>query len=93
MKLGRQVAIASLAVVAAFGVAGCRNPPSAKTVALEVLATLDLPDDVEECMRLKIDAYPQDQLQEIADAAAEGDPSGVEGMQEFQDDLAACNER
>ncbi len=93
MKL-RSVAIASLALVGAFGVAGCRNPPSAQRVALEMVETLDVDESVKACMRDKIqNDYTAELLQEIGDAAAEGQTQGVEALQGFEDDLADCNRR
>ena len=93
MKL-RSVALASLALAGAFGVAGCRNPPSAQRVALEVVETLDVDESVKACMREKIENdYTTEELQDIAEGAAEGQTQGVEALQRFEDDLADCNER
>ena len=94
MKFGRSARIASLALVAVLGVGACSNPPSAQRVALEMVETLDVDDAAKACMREKIENdYTSDQLQDIADGAADGQPQDVEALQQFEDDLAACNER
>ena len=93
MKL-RSFAIASLALVGAFGVAGCQNAPSAERVALEVVETLDVDEAVKACMRDKIENdYTTEELEEIGEAAAEEQAQGLEALQRFEDDLASCNER
>ena len=89
MKFGRPARIASLVLVAVLGVAACSSPPSAKRVALEMVDTLDVSDDVKQCMIDEIETYSTDELQAIADAADGGNASGLD---QFEADLAACNE-
>ena len=89
MRSGRPARIASLVLVAVLGVAACSNPPSAKRVALEMVDTLEVTDDVKQCMRDEIETYSTDELQAIADAA---DGGNADALDQFEADLAACND-
>jgi hypothetical protein len=83
---------ALVAVVAIAGLAACTSTPSARRVALDVIETLDADESVKECMRGKVEAYSQDELQAIADGAAESPPDAaqVEALEQFEADLAEC---
>jgi hypothetical protein len=80
-----------LALVALVGLSACASTPSARRVALDVVESLDVPDDVKECMRDSIEAYDQDELQDIAEQADAGLAEGTAAMSRFEADLAACN--
>jgi chorismate mutase len=90
-RRSRSVAVASLALVAVLGASACSSSPSAKRVALETVETLDVPEPVKECMRVKIEEeYTQEQLEDIAQGAASGDQADLESLGVFQADLQRC---
>lgn len=80
-----------IALVVAAGLAsGCISTPSAKRVALDAVETLSVDPEVKQCMIDKIDGYSEDEIQEIGDAAAEGNRDAIEDMTRFEADLRAC---
>jgi hypothetical protein len=83
---------AALAVVAiaAIGLTGCNSAPSAKRVALDTIETLDISDAAKDCMTLKVEEYPEEDLDQIAELAAEGNAEGVADLARFEQDLASC---
>jgi hypothetical protein len=83
-----------LVVLAAVGgLTACRSTPSARRVALDVVDTLPVSESVKKCMRTKVEAYPEEDLQAVAKGAAKDppDPDSKEALDKFEADLAACN--
>lgn len=83
----------SLAVAALAGAAltACSaSPPPAGELAIEVIDTLDVPEDVKQCMRDEVAEFGEATLDEMAGLAADGDSRGLERMEEFQAALASC---
>jgi outer membrane murein-binding lipoprotein Lpp len=83
--------------------AGCgSSAPSVKRVALEVVETLDATPEQRECMREKVEAYSNDQLEAMVPVDDEGNaieidfrdptsiPDATPELQQFVDDLRAC---
>lgn len=85
---------ARLLVAAAVGgvalTACSTSPPPASELAIEVIDTLDVSEDVKQCMRDEVADFGDEALQEMADLAANGDTRGVAGMEEFEAALAGC---
>lgn len=73
MNAGRSSRVLAAVAVAVLGLTACVSTPSAKRVALDVVETLDVSDSVKACMRDVIDEYDADELEDIAEAAADGD--------------------
>ena len=80
-------------LVAVGGLTACRSTPSARRVALDVVDTLPVSESVKECMRTKVEAYPEDDLQAVAKGAAKDPPDEASEAElaKFEADLAACN--
>jgi len=83
--------------------AGCgSSAPSVKRVALEVVETLDATPEQRACMREKVEAYSNDQLETMVPVDDEGNaieidfrdptsiPDATPELQQFVDDLRAC---
>lgn len=83
--------------------AGCgSSAPSVKRVALEVVETLDATPEQRECMRERVDAYSNDQLEAMVPLDGEGNaieidfrdptsiPDATPELQQFVDDLCTC---
>ena len=83
----------SLAVAVVAGVAltacGATAPPAGE-LAVEVIDTLEVGEDVKQCMRDEVAEFGESTLEEMAKLASEGDSRGVEGMEECQAALAGC---
>jgi hypothetical protein len=95
----RRVVSACLAVLAAGALGACSSTPSNPTVVREVIESLQLPDDQEQCMLDKLENdYTDDQINQIADDNEDWDPAGQgdtpadasEGMQLFIEDFHEC---
>ncbi len=84
----RSLAVAVLAG-AALTACGATAPPAAE-LAIEVIDTLEVDEDVKQCMRDEVAEFGEATLDEIAKLASEGDSRGLEGMEEFQAALAGC---
>jgi hypothetical protein len=84
-----------LVVLAAIGgLAACNSTPSARRVALDVIETLPVSDEVKECMRTKVEEdYSQDEIQAFAEGSDETpqDPEAKAALDRFEADLADCN--
>ncbi len=83
-----------LIVLAAIGgLTACNSTPSARRVALDVIETLPVSESVKECMRVKVEGYDQDTLEDFAKGAAEDppDPAAQEALDAFEADLESCN--
>ena len=80
-------------LVAVGGLTACNSTPSAKRVALDVIDTLPVTDEVKECMRVKVEAYSEDEIKAFAEGADEDppDPESQEALDQFEADLADCN--
>jgi hypothetical protein len=81
------------------GLSGCISTPGAQRVALDAVDTLDqvdgagnpvVTDEQKDCMRAVILDYRDDQLQEMGDAAADGDADAIEELTVFESRLRAC---
>ena len=66
-----------------LGGTACSTPPPARLVALEMIATLDQPDEVKACMTAKVEAMTEEEVAAIATA----DQLTLDG---FSADLAGC---
>jgi hypothetical protein len=66
-----------------LGGTACSTPPPARLVALEMIATLDQPDEVKACMTAKVEAMSEEEVAAIAAA----DQLTLDG---FSADLAGC---
>jgi hypothetical protein len=84
VNLRRPLIVAAVALVS---LSACASTPSAKRVALDVVDTLEVSDTVKDCMRERIEAYDQDDLQDIAELADDGDAAQ---LTQFENDLRAC---
>ena len=62
-------------------------------MALDVIDTLPVTDEVKECMRVKVEAYPEDDLEDVAKGADKDppDPESQAALDKFEADLAECN--
>ncbi len=80
----RLVITAVAVLVGAVGAAGCSNPPPARLVALEMIATLDQPDSVKDCMTAKVEAMTELEVEAIASS---DDPMVLDG---FSATLGEC---
>jgi hypothetical protein len=89
-RLHRSSVALAVAAIAAVGLAGCNSTPSAKRVALDTIETLDISEEAKDCMTVKVEEYPEEELEQIADLAADGNPEGVAGLAQFEEDLATC---
>ena len=79
------------AVLAGVALAACSaTAPPAAELAVEVIDTLEVDEDVKQCMRDEVAEFGESTLDEMAKLASEGDSRGVEGMDEFQAALAGC---
>ncbi len=76
------------------GLTACNSTPSAKRVALDVIETLPVSDEVKECMSQKVEQdYTQDEIQAFAEGSDETppDPDSEAALAKFEADLDACN--
>jgi hypothetical protein len=94
------VAAASLAVVLTLSACGASAPP-ARELADEMIDTLDVDDDVKDCMHQQVedfrlsdeDAQGFNDLDDVAAKAAEGQERAIQIMDDFENALASCNGR
>jgi hypothetical protein len=77
-----------VAVAALVSLTACASTPGAKRIALDVVDTLDASPAVKDCMRERIEAYDEDDLQDIAELANDGDATQ---LTQFENDLRACS--
>jgi hypothetical protein len=78
--------IVSTGVLAACGA----SAPPADELAIEVIDSLDVSESVKECMRAEVDKFDEDELDQIAAAADDGDAEGLAGIAAFQAALEDC---
>ena len=85
----------AVAAVAALG--ACSSPPSAKAVALDMVKSLDLPAEQEECLVAKLETYSADDLDQLGEANVSIDfgaedpvAQGDAEYQRFVADLESC---
>jgi hypothetical protein len=79
--------IVSTGVLAACGA----SAPPADELAIEVIDSLDVSESVKECMRAEVGTFAEDELDQIAAAANDGDAEGLADMAAFQAALEDCN--
>ena len=88
------VAVLSLGFLTACGT----SPPPARELAIEMIDTLDVSEDVKACMRDEVEAFRlsdedaqgfQD-FDDVANKAAEGQERAIQIMNDFQAALASC---
>ena len=74
------------------GLTACNSTPSARRVALDVIDTLDVTESVKECMRTKVEAYTEDEIEAFAEGADKKppDPDSQAALDKFEAELAAC---
>ena len=88
----------ALAALAVLGLGACTSEPGPRTVAREIVETLDVDDDVKACMTERIDTYSDGTLDAIGDqpenadfSSANPDDEGITAeLREFIDDLQSC---
>lgn len=81
----------AVVVVATGALTACgASPPPAQLLATEIVGTLDVSDEVKDCMLDEIASYGEAELDEIAALAETGDARGIEQLDDFQASLAAC---
>jgi len=87
---------AALLLVAVFGVSACTSEPSAKRVAEDLINTLAKTDEERVCMLAKVEAYSQDELEQIGSDANSGDAAAKAAanaeLDKFQAELESCIE-
>jgi len=85
----RVLAVLAVAVV---GLSACNSDPGRKRVAEDIIETAfeqgDLTEDERDCMFDRVEAYTEDELEEIAKSAQEAGPGTK--LELFEADLAAC---
>ena len=88
--------------IAALALTACgTSPPPANELAKEMIDTLEVAKDpkVKDCMYKVVDEFTLsdedaqgfDNLDDVADKAADGQARAIEIMNRFEADLAACN--
>ena len=87
------IAALSVGVLTACGA----SAPPAKELADEMIDTLDVSDEVKDCMHAEVTDFVVDpnsgfeDFDDVAAKAADGQPQALELMDEFEAALAACN--
>jgi hypothetical protein len=94
VERARRLTLAAL-TVAAVGVLGaCTSTPSAKAVAKDVVQSIGLPADQQECMLGVIDSMSESEIEDLGEAnvgqAIEGVDDGTPELQAFMAELADC---
>jgi hypothetical protein len=82
--------VIAVALSVALGASACASTPSAYRIALDVVETLDLDENVKTCMREAIEAYEPDDLQKIAELADAGNSDGIADLARFEASLRSC---
>lgn len=85
----RSVLAAVIVSTGTLAACGASAPP-ANELAIEVIESLDLSDAVEACMLAEVDTFTDDELDQIAEAADDGDAEANAAMDAFQAALEAC---
>jgi hypothetical protein len=92
--------LAALAVVSVGVLTACgASAPPADELADEMIDTLDVSDEVKACMHDVVanfslseeDAQGFDDLDDVAAKAADGQERAIQIMDDFEQQLAACN--
>jgi hypothetical protein len=90
VSIGRGSPLVVVALSLALGLSACASTPSAYRIALDVVETLDLDENVKTCMREAIEAYDPDDLQQITELADAGNPDGIADLARFEASLRSC---
>jgi hypothetical protein len=90
VSIGRGSPLIVVALSLALGLSACASTPSAYRIALDVVETLDLDENVKTCMREAIEAYEPDDLQQITELADAGNPDGIADLARFEASLRSC---
>ena len=80
-------------LVALGGLSACNSTPSARRVAFDAIETLDVSEQVKECMRTKVEEdYSQETIEDFANGANQNPPDedSEAALQAFEDDLRTC---
>lgn len=96
MNHARRLSLAALAV-GAIGVLGaCTSNPSAKAVAKDVVQSIGLPAEQQDCMLEVIDNMSEGEIEALGEAnvdqAIQGVDDGTPELQAFMADLEACRQ-
>jgi hypothetical protein len=92
--------LSALAVAATVVLAACgQSAPPARELALEMVDTLDVSDEVKVCMRDRVerfslseqDAQSFSDFQDVAQKANEGNERALQILSDFENTLASCN--
>lgn len=84
--------IAPALAVLTLTACGASAPP-AKELAVEAIDSLDLPEEVKECMREHVESFEGELLDDIADRAASDNADALADLAEFEQALADCRSR
>lgn len=90
MSIGKSSPLLVLALSVVLGMSACTSTPSAHRIALDVVETLDLDENIKACMREAIEAYDPEDLQEISELADAGNSDGVANLARFEAGLRSC---
>ncbi len=78
--------IVSTGVLAACGA----SAPPADELAIEVIESLDVSESAKQCMLAVVDTFDEEELDQIAAAADDGDAEGLAAIDAFQAALEDC---
>lgn len=87
----------ALAALAVLGLGACTSQPSTRTVAEEIIETLEgVPQDVKDCLAERLEGYTDDELEAIGEAnpnftSANSTIAMTPELEAFIADLEACS--
>ena len=94
MERSRRLTLAAVAVGVVGLLGACTSQPSAKAVAKDVVESISLPPEQEECMLAVIDEMSEDEIEALGEAnvdeAITSSTSGTPEMQAFIAQLDRC---
>ena len=87
--------LVALVALAATGLTACgASAPPANELAIELIDSLEadgtLTERQAECMRDRVGEYTGDELDDLAERADSKNAEALEGIQQFERDLAGC---
>lgn len=92
--MNRRTLVAFVAL-AATGLTACgTSAPPANELAIELIDALEADGTLKStqaaCMRERVEAYSDEELDDLAERADSGNAEALDGMRKFQQDLADC---
>lgn len=100
MTVTSRRSILALAAVPVLVLTACgSSAPPARELALEMVETLDVSEDVKQCMRDEVESFSLTEEQaagfedfdDVATKAADGNEQALQILGDFQAALASCN--